>query len=159
MNRQAPNNDHQRKVSSSHFSQQSIIDTSPVGRIVSRTDPFDALEVNKTANTSRTRVGRYLDDQPARMPRAHVFGLCHKPLLEDLAAILTSQPSPSEPCPFCGAHGFLLRSEAVSLLEAETGGEETDKSTPFHGSLWLCGDHLWGWRSRRAGVPVTSCHS
>ncbi|CAK9021272.1 Pentatricopeptide repeat-containing protein [Durusdinium trenchii] len=118
-------------------------------------ETFFCEQVNKTANTSRTRVGRYLDDQPARMPRAHVFGLCHKPLLEDLAAILTSQPSPSEPCPFCGAHGFLLRSEAVSLLEAETGGEETDKSTPFHGSLWLCGDHLWGWRSRRAGVPAT----
>ena len=29
-------------------------------------------QVNKTACTSRTRVGRYLDDQPAKMPRAHV---------------------------------------------------------------------------------------
>ena len=29
-------------------------------------------QVNKTACTSRTRVGRYLDDQPARAPRAHV---------------------------------------------------------------------------------------
>ena len=127
---------------------------------------FFCEQVNKTAATSRTRVGRYLDDQPARWPRAHVFGVGTRQQSGTFDWLpinsLTSTPE-AEMCPFCGASGSLLRSELVTVaswdieVAASTSlilpGEERQS---FHGSLWLCVEqHLWGWRSRRAGIPVT----
>jgi len=52
-------------------------------RLCVNSHPFEDLgvkvffcdQVGKYALTSRTRVGRYLDDQPALHPRAHVFGV------------------------------------------------------------------------------------
>lgn len=128
---------------------------------------FFCEQVNKTACTSRTRVGRYLDDQPARMPRAHVFGTRMTTSYEAWPAWLppnslkSTEADSSEPCPYCGASGFLLNSAVLSVLswEAEKTAlafQPVEAEQAFHGSLWVCSGHLWGWRSRRAGLLVTS---
>ena len=128
---------------------------------------FFCEQVNKTACTSRTRVGRYLDDQPARMPRAHVFGTRTSPSCVEWPdwlppnSLKFTESDASEPCPYCGASGFLLNSAVVSVLswEAEKTAlafQPVEAEQAFHGSLWVCSSHLWGWRWRRAGLLVTS---
>lgn len=119
---------------------------------------FFCEQVNKTASTSRTRVGRYLDDQPARAPRAHVYGASNG-RVDFLAELPTdSLMKCEETCPFCGETGRWLRGDLATLrpwdVELEDAASQDDGSS-FHGSLWLCRQHLWGWRLRRAGVPVT----
>lgn len=120
---------------------------------------FFCEQVNKTASTSRTRVGRYLDDQPARAPRAHVYGASNG-RVDFLAQLpMDSLMKCEETCPFCGETGLLLRSDLVTLrpweVELRPEAAPQDDASNFHGSLWLCRQHLWGWRLRRAGVPVT----
>jgi len=122
---------------------------------------FFCEQVGKYALTSRTRIGRYLDDQPAQVPRAHVFGLAANSRNPGLwlppgclqRAGAETGAADVEPCPFCGLAGQALLSSSLQLLPWEPGGEPQ----PFHGQLWVCtsGAHLWGWRVRKAGVPVT----
>ena len=131
---------------------------------------FFCEQVNKTACTSRTRVGRYLDDQPARLPRAHVFGAQVSaktsegpqgvPAWLPPDSLKSNESDLSEACPYCQSGGFLLNSAAISVLPWEA--EETalafqplEADQAFHGSLWVCSSHIWGWRWRRAGLLVT----
>ena len=125
---------------------------------------FFCEQVNKTACTSRTRVGRYLDDQPARLPRAHVFGtrVSSSPSVPwawlPPNSLSSLEGDPSEVCPYCGSSGLLLDSSAVSVLswEAEQASACIEADHAFHGSLWVCSaSHLWGWRWRRVGLRVT----
>lgn len=117
---------------------------------------FFCEQVGKYALTSRTRVGRYLDDQPAQVPRAHVFGAASVgrggSWLPPGFLELASPAAPVEPCPFCGRAGQALLTSSLQLLPRDAGGEPQ----PFHGRLWACesGEHLWGWRARKVGVPV-----
>lgn len=121
---------------------------------------FFCEQVGKYALTSRTRVGRYLDDQPAQVPRAHVFGVAAAgrggswlPVgcLQERAG--TAAAPPLEACPFCGRAGQALRAAAVQIMPWDESGEPQ----PFHGQLWACtsGEHLWGWRARKANAAVT----
>mmetsp|Transcript_109188 Transcript_109188/g.348360 ORF Transcript_109188/g.348360 Transcript_109188/m.348360 type:complete len:198 (-) Transcript_109188:78-671(-) len=124
---------------------------------------FFCEQVGKYALTSRTRVGRYLDDQPAQTPRAHVFGVATggrgswlpADCLEGAAAGTEAAGAGRlvETCPFCGNAGQALRAGALQLLPWDGGSE----AQPFHGRLWACtsGEHLWGWRARKVGVAVT----
>ncbi|CAE7677954.1 unnamed protein product [Symbiodinium pilosum] len=130
---------------------------------------FFCEQVNKTACTSRTRVGRYLDDQPARMPRAHVFGAhissrpgVGVPAWLPMKSLKSRQSDPCEACPYCKSSGFLLDSSVVGVLsweaeEAALAYQPLEAEQVFHGNLWVCSSsHLWGWRWRRAGLIPTS---
>jgi len=131
---------------------------------------FFCEQIGKYALTSRTRVGRYLDDQPAHVPRAHVFGSLQRTVAADAAIVSPWPPHGSleatalglllEPCPFCGSSGTRLRPEVISLLGGDAAwnpsSEDAFEAPLFHGELWTCelGLHLWGWRARRPGAPV-----
>eukprot|EP00929_Paragymnodinium_shiwhaense_P118637 TRINITY_DN90550_c0_g1_i1.p1 TRINITY_DN90550_c0_g1~~TRINITY_DN90550_c0_g1_i1.p1 ORF type:complete len:394 (+),score=47.79 TRINITY_DN90550_c0_g1_i1:56-1183(+) len=125
---------------------------------------FFCEQVGKYAQTSRTRVGRYLDDQIVATPRAHVFGVVtdgQRGFRDIVGSLVTKfvaedvNGSGTEECPFCGAAGNPIRRELVALvaLRPEEAGETT---LPFVGALWLCehGAHVWGWRMRRCLRPV-----
>lgn len=120
---------------------------------------FFCEQIGKYALTSTTRVGRYLDDQPAGALRAHVFGMASEHAgIGWLPPGCLEEPAPHtavvrEFCPFCAAPGLKIRPEAVSLIEIQG---QPSGAQPLHGELWMCssGWHLWGWRSRRAGLAV-----
>lgn len=123
-------------------------------------DAFFCDQVGKYARTSRTRVGRYLDDQPARTPRAHIFGACRasqaggRGVAWPPRGALGEADSDAELCPYCGCVGVQLLSSAISVAVGEP---EERELQPLHGAVWLCQPtamHLWGWRARQAGAPV-----
>jgi hypothetical protein len=125
-------------------------------------DAYCCDQMGKYALTSRTRVGRYLDDQPAQQPRAHVFGHvcgdCNRALLSECADRKTIFCE--EMCPFCGKVGVKLRNSSIAFAIAEGSGcLETfaeDDWLPFSGELWICetAHHMWGWRPRARAVCI-----
>lgn len=137
-------------------------------RLCVNSHPFEDLGVNvffcdqvgKYALTSRTRVGRYLDDQPALHPRAHVFGVAGNHgrswvppgCLDQNPSFSGEDEATVEPCPFCGEAGLSLRLETLCLRsdDGSSSGREV-ATTPFRGALWTCKGHthVWGWRARR----------
>eukprot|EP00971_Amphidinium_carterae_P169979 3368109-Amphidinium_carterae.1 len=58
-------------------------------------------QTGKYAMTSRTRVGRYLDDQPARVPRAHVFGALRHRSSKPWVPAGSLGALAAEKCPMC----------------------------------------------------------
>lgn len=129
---------------------------------------FLCEQVGKYALTSRTRVGRYLDDQPALMPRAHVFGVIASErmgagvpaacLAGDDGGPQRGAPPDPETCPCCGDAGLALLGPTLELCPQESFGDggALGDPAPFNGTLWVCarGAHLWGWRVRAPTRPV-----
>lgn len=114
---------------------------------------FFCEQIGKHALTSRTRVGRYLDDQPAHAPRAHIFGT----VSEEFKLIpqgYLEESHGSESCPFCGLVGTAFRSVALQIKSLEDTSSELQ---PFQGTLWLCMSnvHVWGWRLRKVSIHMT----
>jgi len=117
-------------------------------------------QTGKYAMTSRTRVGRYLDDQPAIAPRAHIFGVATASpsgswvpagCLVEAGAVVNDGP---EKCPFCGSLGQPLKGSMVACRH--DAGDGSWELMPLNGALWVCAQqrHLYGWRARRGGAPV-----